>query len=153
MFLGRYEHSFDTKGRLIIPAKFRDSIGDAGLVVTPWTDDNLVIFTESRFEAFLQEIADMEGDLEVKENIIDALTSNADTLRLDSQGRILINPALRETASLDKDVIITGNNDRFFVWSPEARARKEAVTGGPREALRQLGELKKKGVTLVKVQS
>ena len=91
MFMGEYNHTIDAKGRLIIPSKFRELLGEE-FVLTKGLDG----CTFSRF-----------------------FVAGATTCELDKQGRILVPQTLREFAGLDKDVVLTGNLNRIEVWSKE----------------------------------
>ena len=113
MFMGEYSHTIDTKGRLIIPSKFREELGDE-FVLTKGLDGCLSIYPMEQWKIFEQKL--------------DALRLSNNTARkfsrffvagatLDRQGRILVPATLREFAGLEKDVVLTGNLNRIEVWS------------------------------------
>ncbi len=119
MFLGNYSHSFDNKGRLIIPAKYREDIGARRLVVVPWWEKNVAVFPEDEFKNYIESLNRLQGSAETKRRVKRFLLSKAEECRLDAQGRILINQDLRTFAGLEKDVVITGDMDYFEIWNPE----------------------------------
>ncbi len=119
MFLGQFEHTLDEKGRLIIPSKYRDEIGDQKLVVTRGLDDNLVVYTEEGFRVFaeqwMEQLSAGKADYRRLRRFV---ATNAENCELDKQGRILISQKLREFAHLAKDVVISGNLNNFEIWNP-----------------------------------
>lgn len=119
MFLGTYNQKLDTKGRMVVPAKYRDEIGDAGLVVVPWWEKNLTVFTESGFQEYMNSLNELQGSPKEKREVKRFITANADMCRLDGQGRILLGQKLRDYAGLCTDVVITGNMESFEIWNPE----------------------------------
>ena len=124
MFMGEYNHTIDAKGRLIIPAKFREELGEA-FVITNGNDGCLNIYTEEAWETFLEKLQLLPGN-EDKRKMVRALVSQADSVELDKQGRILIPNTLRERAGLEKDVVLAGAIDKIEVWD---KNRWEAETG------------------------
>ena len=127
MFLGKYSHTIDSKGRLIIPSKFRDEIGNLKLVVVPWWEGDLTVFTQDGFRKYMESLDELQGSAESRRRIKRFITSGADECRLDSQGRILLNQSLRDYAHLSGDVILTGNMDSFEIWNPDVWAKTEIL--------------------------
>ena len=125
-FVGKFEHSIDSKGRLMIPSKYRAIIGEQTLYILPKNRQNLVVFTEEGFDRFASDWLAQEDITDEEENEFSALLAEADYVTLDPQGRILVNQRLRDVADLTKDVVINGRLDRFEIWSP---ARYEEVRG------------------------
>ena len=107
MFMGEYNHTIDAKGRLIIPAKFREPLGEE-FVLTRGLDGCLYIYPMDEWEAF-----------EDARAFSRFFVAGATTCELDKQGRILVPQTLREFAGLEKDVILAGNLSRVEVWSKE----------------------------------
>ena len=119
MFLGEFQHSLDDKGRIIIPSKYREEIGENKLVVTQGLDKNLVVYTEEGFREYAQrwlELTTAKADYRKWRRFV---ASTAETVELDKQGRILISANLRKHAGLVKDAVISGNLSNFEIWSPE----------------------------------
>ena len=118
MFLGRHAHTLDAKGRMAIPARFRDELAD-GLVVTRGVDHCLAIYPMTAWN----ELAAKINALPVSD--IDARTfrrmvfAEAIDLVLDAQGRILVPSELRAYAQIDRDAVVIGVHSFIEVWSPE----------------------------------
>ena len=106
MFMGEYSHTIDTKGRLIIPSKFREELGDE-FVLTKGLDGCLSIYPMEQWKIF-----------EKKLEALPLTNKNARKFsRFFVAGRILVPATLREFAGLEKDVVLTGNLNRIEVWS------------------------------------
>jgi MraZ protein len=119
MFMGEYNHTIDAKGRLIIPAKFRELLGEE-FVLTRGLDGCLWIYPMDEWEAFEEKLKALP--LTVNKNaraFARFFVTGATNGELDKQGRVLIPATLREFAGLDKDVILAGNLSRIEVWSKE----------------------------------
>ena len=114
MFMGEYNHTIDAKGRLIIPAKFREQLGET-FVITNGNDGCLNIYTNEDWETSLEKLQLLPGNVD-KRKLVRALVAKANTVEVDKQGRILIPTALREHAGLDKDVVLAGVIDKIEVW-------------------------------------
>ena len=142
MFLGKYSHTIDNKGRLIIPSKFREEIGDQKLVVAPWWEGDLTVFTQEGFREYIRSLDDLQGSAETRRRIKRFITSGADECRLDAQGRILLNNSLREYAHLSGDVILTGNMDSFEIWNPDVWEKTEEKLMDAEEMKNELESLK-----------
>ena len=117
MFMGEYNHTIDAKGRLIVPAKFREQLGEA-FVITNGNDGCLNIYTNEDWETFLEKLSLLPNNRDKRE-IVRAFVSKANTVEVDKQGRILVPPALREHAGLDKDVVLAGVIDKIEVWDKD----------------------------------
>lgn len=118
MFMGEYQHSIDNKGRLIIPAKFRDGLGE-NFVITKGLDNCLFIYPMDEWkilEAKLKALPLTKADARA---FVRFFFSGATECELDKQGRILLPANLREYAALDKDVVIIGVASRVEIWSKE----------------------------------
>ncbi|MBR6451303.1 MAG: division/cell wall cluster transcriptional repressor MraZ [Lachnospiraceae bacterium] len=117
MFMGEYNHTSDAKGRLIIPAKFREQLGEA-FVITNGNDGCLNIYTNEDWETFLEKLRVLPNNRDKRE-IVRKFVAQANPVEVDKQGRILIPPALREHAALEKDVVLAGVIDKIEVWNRE----------------------------------
>ena len=118
MFLGRYEHSIDEKGRLTIPARFRELLSE-GAYLTLGFDRNLLALTPTAFEQISQRVKQMsltDGDARLLRRII---FSNAEKVEVDRAGRILIPQWLRQTVGIDGSAVIVGVGDYFEIWAPD----------------------------------
>ena len=118
MFMGEYNHTVDPKGRLIIPAKFREQLGDE-FVVTKGLDGCLFVFPMKEWEAFEEKLRSLPLIDKNARKFSRFFLAGASTCELDKQGRILVPGTLREFAQMDKEVVLTGMLDRIEVWSKE----------------------------------
>jgi len=118
MFLGQHEHSMDEKGRLFLPAKFRERLGSP-FVVTKGLDNCLFVYPLLEWEATvqrLQEITTSRGDARAFERLF---LSGAAELDCDKQGRINIPEPLRQHSRLEKDAVVIGVGRKIEVWSKQ----------------------------------
>ncbi len=141
MFLGTFQHSIDNKGRLIIPSKFRDKIGASKLVITRGVDSNLIVYTEEGFYEYVTNLTSLKGSPQKSRNLKRFLAANADEVKLDSQGRMLISEGLRAYAGVEKEVVVTGNMESFEIWNPEAWESQSELLGDAEEMRNELESL------------
>ena len=118
MFLGEFEHNMDDKGRLAIPSRFREELGD-GVVVTRGFDRCLMGFPRAVWERLAQQVSSLSLGQGEARNLRRLLFSGAADIMLDKQGRILIPQNLREYAELGDQVIVAGLNTHFEIWANE----------------------------------
>lgn len=119
MFLGEYRHTLDDKGRLTLPAKFRDKLA-SGIVVTRGLDRCLFVFTGEVWQRVTDRLNErLSFTKKSARDLSRFFFSGAADIIPDRQGRILIPPFLREYADLQDDVIIIGANTRLELWNPE----------------------------------
>ena len=116
MFMGEYNHTIDTKGRLIIPSKFRDQLGDE-FIVTKGLDGCLFVFSKNEWQIFEQKLRTLPLNQKSTRKFTRFFVSGATMCELDKQGRILLPQTLREFAGLEKDVVLAGNLNRIEIWS------------------------------------
>lgn len=119
MFMGEYAHSLDSKGRLIIPSKFREALGDK-FVVTRSLDQCLCIYDMEDWENFVSRLSNIPYNVKKQRQLVRFFLSGANEVEPDKQGRVLIPANLREAAGIDKDVILVGVGSRIEVWSAKA---------------------------------
>ena len=124
MFMGQYNHTIDAKGRLIIPAKFRDSLGEE-FVVAKGLDGCLFVLGNEEWLEFVGKLEEMNSFSKDARQLKRYFLAGAETVIVDKQGRILISEVLRTAAAIDKDVVVTGNSKLIEIWS---RDRWEGVT-------------------------
>ncbi len=123
---GEYKHSVDAKGRLAMPAKLRDELGER-FTVTKGLDGCLAVYPEKEWEALEQRIRGL-GNGEKARRVKRYYFANAFDAQLDAQGRILIPANLREFADLQKDVVVIGQLDHAEIWDSEKwRVYNEAI--------------------------
>ena len=118
MFMGEYNHTIDAKGRLIIPAKFREALGEE-FVLTKGLDGCLSIYPTDEWVAFENKLKALPLTDKNARSFQRFFVAGATACELDKQGRILVPGTLREFAGLDKEVVLTGNLTRIEVWSKE----------------------------------
>lgn len=117
MFMGEYNHSIDQKGRIIVPAKFREELGEE-FVMTLGLDGCLFVYPNSEWETFVEQLKKLPGNREVRQ-LQRYFLAGATNCELDKQGRILIPVKLREHAKLEKEVVFVGVLGKIDVWSKE----------------------------------
>ena len=125
MFMGTYEHGIDPKGRVIIPAKLRDELGDS-FVVTVGLDGCLYAYPMNEWETFLSKLKDLPGTKEARA-LQRTFLANAATCDCDKQGRTLIPSSLREKVRIDKDIVFSGVLGKIELWSKERYESGEDV--------------------------
>ncbi|MHB1534692.1 MAG: division/cell wall cluster transcriptional repressor MraZ [Acidimicrobiales bacterium] len=116
-FFGRYEHSLDVKGRIILPARFRANF-DTLAYLSQHTERCLALWTPEKFEKQVAEMEAMQGRGPRERNMVRVWASGVTEVELDRQGRVAIPLFLREYARLDSAVLIRGALDRIELWNP-----------------------------------
>lgn len=116
MLSGECRHNIDAKGRVIVPTKFREVLGEK-IVVTKGLDNCLFIFEMAQWEALEEKINALS--LADSRDIKRLLIGSKEILEPDKQGRVLIPNHLRDFAGLEKDVVIVGLGNRAEIWSME----------------------------------
>ena len=144
MFRGHYRHTIDPKGRVSIPAKFRDVLGesqDDQLVVVP-TPNALDVHPLSGFKNLEARVKTLPSQSPVRREFLYSYISRGIDVELDRNGRVQISQDYRERAGLKKDVVIIGMMEHFEVWDAERWTHFERDTITPLDDLRRkLGEL------------
>ena len=126
MFMGEYSHTIDAKGRIIVPAKFRESLGD-NFVVTKGLDNCLFVYTKEDWLRFEEKLRTLPLTNKDARKFTRFFLAGAAEMEVDKQGRILIPSVLREFAALEKDVVFVGVGSRIEIWN---RARwDESISG------------------------
>ncbi len=114
---GEYEHSVDPKGRIIMPARFREAIGDE-FVVTLGLDGCLFIYPTEQWELFAEQLGRLPGNKEARQ-LQRYFLAGAANVEMDKQGRFLIPAKLREAAGRTKDIVTVGVLTKLEIWSKE----------------------------------
>ncbi|WP_343210066.1 division/cell wall cluster transcriptional repressor MraZ [Anaerolentibacter hominis] len=117
MFMGEFNHTIDSKGRVIMPAKFRDALGEE-FVITVGLDGCLFVYPQEDWEKFMKEMLALPGNKEVRQ-MQRYFFSNAISCEIDKQGRVLIPSKLRDAGKLEKDVVFVGVMNKIEIWSKE----------------------------------
>lgn len=118
MFLGQFRHNLDDKGRLTIPARFRDLLAVEGGYILQGFDNNLMVLPASAFEAVTKRVNSMNMTDPSARMLRRLLFSSADQIGVDRVGRILLPAYLREAARLEGEAVIVGAGNYFEIWSP-----------------------------------
>ncbi|MDR3289299.1 MAG: division/cell wall cluster transcriptional repressor MraZ [Peptococcaceae bacterium] len=116
MFMGEYLHTIDDKGRLIIPAKFRETLG-AHFIVTKGLDHCLFVYPTAEWTMVEEKLRALPFTQREARAFVRFFFSGANECDLDKQGRILLPSNLREYAQLEKEVILVGVASRVEIWS------------------------------------
>ena len=115
MFMGKYSHSIDAKGRLIMPAKLREQLGNT-FVITRGLDGCLFVYTDEEWKIKEEKFREIPLTKKEARTFARFFFAGAAQLEIDKQGRVLIPSTLREHASLDKEVVLVGVLDRVEIW-------------------------------------
>ncbi|HHU64195.1 MAG TPA: division/cell wall cluster transcriptional repressor MraZ [Clostridiales bacterium] len=118
MLIGEFQHTIDVKGRLIMPARFRDELGDA-FVLTKGLDNCLFIYPKTEWQVVQAKLKALPLTNKDARAFVRFFFSGATECETDKQGRVLIPSNLREHARLEKDVVIIGVANRAEIWSKE----------------------------------
>lgn len=137
MFMGQYNHTIDTKGRVIIPSKFREELGE-GFVVTVGLDRCLYLYPKIDWEKFTTELNQLPFTKEARE-FQRYFMQNAAECEVDKQGRILIPNMLRLSASLEKEIIFVGVISKIEIWDKD-RFEKESSGDSMEEIAERMAE-------------
>ena len=117
MFLGQFQHNLDQKGRLMIPASYRQLL-EGGAFITQGFDRCLMVMTEPYFQEVYQHINTMSMTDPSTRLLRRMILSNAYKVELDKIGRILVPQNLRQFAGFDGEAIVAGQGEYFEVWTP-----------------------------------
>ena len=118
MFMSEYNHTVDTKGRLIVPSKFREQLGDE-FVVTKGMDGCLFVYANDDWSAFEQKLTSLPLINKEARKFARFFLAGAAQVEVDKQGRIVLPANLRQFAGLEKDVVLVGVGSRIEIWSRE----------------------------------
>ncbi|HLK94362.1 MAG TPA: division/cell wall cluster transcriptional repressor MraZ [Nocardioidaceae bacterium] len=119
MFFGTHTPRLDDKGRIVLPAKFRDALVE-GLVVTRGQDRCLYVWPQADFEQMTARLSQHAGRGRADRSYVRMLYSGASDERPDKQGRVTIPPALRDYARLERECVVIGAMDKIEIWDAAA---------------------------------
>ncbi len=125
MFLGRYAHNLDAKGRLAIPARYRDALAE-GVILTRGIDRCLALYPLEAWRPLAEKVAALPLTDADARNFRRLVFAEAADLSLDGQGRVLVPPELRRYAGLEREALVVGVDTSIEIWSPERWAEVEA---------------------------
>ncbi len=126
MFLGEYTHTLDEKGRLTLPARWREQLG-LSVVITRGLDQCLFLFPSEQFHKVAEEIDQLGFNRSDVRGLSRYLFAKAIEVEPDRQGRIIVTPALRQFACIQNEAVIIGANGRIEIWSPELYMAADAA--------------------------
>ena len=118
MFLGEHQHSLDAKGRVILPARFRDQL-EGGAVMAKALDGCLAVYPIAEFAQVAARLNDARNRGARERQAARTFFAGAVEITPDKQGRVAIPPTLREYAALDRDVTVAGNFDHIELWDAQ----------------------------------
>lgn len=118
MFMGEYHHSIDDKGRLIIPAKFREELGEK-FVITRGIENCLFVYPMTNWNNITQKLEALPFTKKDARQFVRFFLSGATNAEFDKQGRINITAPLINYAKIEKECVIIGTGDRLEIWSLE----------------------------------
>ena len=125
MLTGQFNHSIDAKGRLIIPSKFREDLGE-NFMITKGMDGCLFIYPENEWKTFEEKLRTLPLTNKKARDFKRFFLGSAVDGDLDKQGRVLISSALRAYAGLEKEVVLAGVLDRIEIWNKTAWDERNA---------------------------
>ena len=126
MFLGQHEHTIDEKGRMTIPARFREAL-EAGAYITQGFDQNLIVLTSPDFEKLTQVLNRMSLTDPTARQLRRHFFANADRLEVDKAGRILLPQFLRQVAHLDGNAMVVGAGEYVEIWSKSLWEQQQVI--------------------------
>jgi MraZ protein len=118
MFMGEYRHNADKKGRIIIPVRFREALGES-IIATKGLDGCIAIYTQSQWNVILEGLQKLPTTKKESRMYIHMLTARAALCEFDAQGRILIPKPLMEDAQIDNECVVIGVADHVEVWAKD----------------------------------
>lgn len=142
MFIGEYAHAFDDKGRVALPAKFRQQL-EAGVVVTRGLDHCLSVYPREEWKVMAEKLAALPISQKQSRAFARLMLAGAWDAELDSQGRIMVPEYLRQYAGLAKHAVVAGLYNRIEIWNEDAwhayRTKTEAESDSIAESMGELG--------------
>ena len=118
MYIGRYYHTIESKGRVSLPKKFRDQ-GEEQLIITRGFDGGLYIFPSSTWATEVGSLTSRTFTKKDHRDVVRLMTNDAQEVEIDNLGRVLIPEYLREYAQLKKRVVLVGSMNKIEIWDAE----------------------------------
>lgn len=136
MFMGEYAHNIDKKGRMIIPARFREELGNT-VVITRGLDGCLNVYTKEQWHTIYEQLMKLPSTKKDARMFVRMMTSKAAEIDIDAQGRVLLPAALIRLADLQKECMVIGAAAHVEIWAKE---RWEKVEEAGDEAFEDIAE-------------
>lgn len=141
MFLGEFEHSIDSKGRLTIPAKFKEQLA-GGIVITRGLDGCLWAFSREEWQKVSERITNLPMANTEARRFTRFMFSSASESIPDRNGRVIIPQNLLQHANIDREVVVAGVMNKIEIWNPERWQEEQSkVTEDPESLAAQLADL------------
>ncbi|MEK9180058.1 MAG: division/cell wall cluster transcriptional repressor MraZ [Patescibacteria group bacterium] len=141
MLLGEYQHNLDQKGRVAMPAKFKEKLA-AGAIITRGIDECLFVFASKEWDELAKKLVSLPLAQANSRAFVRLMLAGAMDVSLDGQSRILVPDYLRKYAGLNKKVIIAGLYNRVEIWDASRwNEYKKKTEGASEEIAEKLGEL------------
>ncbi len=126
MLNNRYQHNIDAKGRVFVPAKMREKLGDC-FVAAAVLDRCVSLYPQDEWDRLIESISALP--MNKTDKLLRYLSNNAADVQVDAQGRISLPKHLLEYASLGKEALIVGNGKKAEIWDPQCYAEEmSAIT-------------------------
>ena len=126
-FVGTHTPKLDEKGRLFLPAKFREQLSE-DVVIAPGQERCLEVWSAQEFQGMAAELQRKSRSVRDTRGYIRYLMANSSPETPDRQGRVTVNGWLREYAGLDREVVVTGALDHAEIWNPETWQTMQALS-------------------------
>ncbi len=126
MFMGEYNHTIDTKGRLIVPSKFREKLGEE-FVVTKGLDDCLFVYPQDEWAHIEEAFRKVPLTNKKARDFVRFFFAGAASCEVDRQGRILLPANLRAYAGLEKEIVSAGVLNRVEIWDKEKWEKSNVI--------------------------
>jgi MraZ protein len=141
MFIGEFQHTIDAKGRMAIPAKFRNKLS-GGAIITRGIDRCLFVLAPEDWEAFAHKLMALPLSQANSRAFVRHMLSGASDVELDAQGRVLIPDYLRKYAGVEKEVNVMGVYNRIEIWDRSSwNTYREETEQSSEEIAEKMGEL------------
>ncbi len=138
-FTGRAEHALDDKGRLVVPARFRERLGGAFVVTIAQPDLCLALYPLPTWHAFCERLEEAVVKDERYRRMVRHQFAHTDEVSCDAQGRLLLAPALRAYAGIERDAVSIGSLTRVEVWAKEKLPTYDASADDAAAFMTELG--------------
>ena len=134
MFLGEYQHSLDAKGRIIVPSRFREELGER-FITTKGLDNCLFLYPMDEWKTIEEKLRTLPFTRADVRSFARFFFSGAAELEIDKQGRILLPPNLRDYAGIERELFVIGVGSRVEIWSSEKWAEYNRTAESSYEAI------------------
>ena len=125
MLVGTYDHRVDSKGRMVLPARFREELG-SGVVATVGIDRCVVLYALPEWERLLNKLQGLPMTKGKTRDLLRVLLASATEMEFDAMGRILLPPFLRQHGDLRQEVCVIGVGDHLEIWDSQHWASQRA---------------------------